>query len=200
MAFGPSKAKLSQLERCLTANPLAVFSLPVGKISSFRPLVRSFFPHNFLTKYPYKHMVAPDPWVAACLARHHSCCHSGFMMLDGCALSVRSAAHRLRWWAQGSKEHGYHWCALIHHHGLFILSYSFWWPCGPLDFRRIFRRLHATLRMRKIRGDPLRRRRIKTQAVGSGARVNDPWKDPSVRIGDIRVFDKSTPDGHCTLL
>ena len=61
MAFGPSKAKLSQLERCLTANPLAVFVLSKGQISSFRPLVRPFFPHNFLTKYPYKHMVAPDP-------------------------------------------------------------------------------------------------------------------------------------------
>ena len=34
--------------------------------------------------------------------------------------------------------------------------------------------LHRTFRMRKIRGDPLRRRRIKPQAVGSGARVNDP--------------------------
>ena len=30
------------------------------------------------------------------------------------------------------------------------------------------------LRMRKIRGNPLRRRRIETQAVGSGARVNNP--------------------------
>ena len=30
------------------------------------------------------------------------------------------------------------------------------------------------LRMRKIRGNPLRRRRIKNQSVGTGARVNDP--------------------------
>ena len=29
-------------------------------MSFFRPLVRSFYSHNFLTKYPYKHMVAPD--------------------------------------------------------------------------------------------------------------------------------------------
>ena len=59
MAFGPSKAKLSQLERCLSANQPAVFVLSKGQISSFRPLVRPFFPHNFLTKYPYNPLVAP---------------------------------------------------------------------------------------------------------------------------------------------
>ena len=31
-----------------------------------------------------------------------------------------------------------------------------------------------SIRMRKIRAHPSRRRRIKSQAVGSGARVNDP--------------------------
>ena len=34
--------------------------------------------------------------------------------------------------------------------------------------------IHPTFRMRKIRAHPSRRRRIKDQAVGSGARVKDP--------------------------
>ena len=45
--------------------------------------------------------------------------------------------------------------------------------------------LHRTFRLQKIRVDPLRRRRIETQAVGSGARVNNPWKKTSVRFGAI---------------
>ena len=41
------------------------------------------------------------------------------------------------------------------------------------DFHRFFAS-QRTFRMRKIRADPLRRRRIKNQAVGSGARVKNP--------------------------
>lgn len=102
MVFRASKAKPSQLDRCLTASPPDVFVLSNAQISSFRPLVRPIFLHNFLTKYPYNPIVVP--WVPACLARHHSNLQSGFMMLDARALSVLSCANRLRRWPLGSKR------------------------------------------------------------------------------------------------
>ncbi len=46
-------------------------------------------------------------------------------------------------------------------------------PTDLSDLHRCFS-LHPTFRMRKIRAHPSRQRRIKTQAVGSGARVKDP--------------------------
>lgn len=125
MVFRASKAKPSQLDRCLTASPPDVFVLSNAQISSFRPLVRPIFLHNFLTKYPYNPIVVP--WVPACLARHHSNLQSGFMMLDARALSVLSCANRLRRWPLGSKKHRSHRCARIHHHGSVILF------DGPLD-------------------------------------------------------------------
>ena len=99
MVFRASKAKPSQLDRCLTASPPDVFVLSNAQISSFRPLVRPIFLHNFLTKYPYNPIVVPC--VPACLARHHSNLQSGFMMLDARALSVLSCANRLRRWPLG---------------------------------------------------------------------------------------------------
>ena len=67
---------------------------------------------------------------------------------------------------------------------LFFLFFSF---DGPLGLRILngfsayqvspvmwHTSIHITLRLRKIRVDLPRRRRIKPQAVGSGARVTDP--------------------------
>ena len=57
----------------------------------------------------------------------------------------------------------------------------------------------VSLRMRKIRGDPSRRRRIKNQAVGRGARVNDPEKtDPCASV--ISVFLIKAPRMASVLL
>ena len=44
---------------------------------------------------------------------------------------------------------------------------------------------HTTLRLRKNPWQSVAPTAHQNQAVGSGARVNNPWKDPSVRIGDI---------------
>lgn len=139
MVFRASKAKPSQLDRCLTASPPDVFVLSNAQISSFRPLVRPIFLHNFLTKYPYNPIVVP--WVPACLARHHSNLQSGFMMLDARALSVLSCAHRLRRWPLGLRN-----TDLTDAHGFIITDRlflspmpRFLMPLGPTDSKRIFR-------------------------------------------------------------
>ena len=137
MVFRASKAKPSQLDRCLTASPPDVFVLSNAQISSFRPLVRPIFLHNFLTKYPYNPIVVP--WVPACLARHHSNLQSGFMMLDARALSVLSCANRLRRWPLGLRN-----TDLTDAHGFIITDRLFFlMALGPVDFRRIFRILRS---------------------------------------------------------
>ena len=68
MAFGASKAKLSQHERCLPANPRVLHPLPNRRFPSFRSLFRPFSPHNFLTKYPYN-----PPWLSSMPFLHVPC-------------------------------------------------------------------------------------------------------------------------------
>ena len=133
MVFRASKAKPSQLDRCLTASPPDVFVLSNAQISSFRPLVRPIFLHNFLTKYPYNPIVVP--WVPACLARHHSNLQSGFLMLDARALSVLSCANRLRRWPLGLRT----LISPMRTDSSSRIGYSCLMALGPVDFRRIFR-------------------------------------------------------------
>ena len=90
----------------------------------------------------------------------------------------RSAAPTARSVLLTSSPHGI--CAYLRYpweNNTFCLFFSalcaYLLPTDPADFHRFFAP-QRPFRMRKIRGNLLRRRRIKNQAVGSGARVKNP--------------------------